>query len=105
MLATDASAEALALVGKRNARMNDVRLETAAVEWAEPDELVRRAPFDLVLARRRPLRAHQHGPLLSLATAPRAEAWLADPGWPAGSRSSTRRAAEGRSRRATATSS
>src|SRR5438874_2607750 len=49
VLATDACTEALALVA-RNARINDVRLETATVEWADPDELVRRAPFDLVLA-------------------------------------------------------
>ena len=49
VLATDACAEALALVA-RNAQANDVRVETAMVDWAEPEELLSRAPFDLVLA-------------------------------------------------------
>src|SRR2546423_2620342 len=47
VLATDACAEALTLVA-RNAGANDVRIETATADWAEPDELVRLAPFDLV---------------------------------------------------------
>ena len=33
-----------------NARARDLAIETAMVDWAEPDELVQRAPFDLVLA-------------------------------------------------------
>ena len=49
VLATDAWPEALALVA-RNAQANDVRIETATVDWAEPEKLVRRGPFDLVLA-------------------------------------------------------
>src|SRR5215218_9367937 len=40
LLATDTSADALALVA-RNARANDVRIETARVDWAQPDQLVR----------------------------------------------------------------
>jgi predicted nicotinamide N-methyase len=48
-LATDADAEALPLVA-RNARENGLAVETAAVDWTRPDELVERAPFDLVLA-------------------------------------------------------
>jgi predicted nicotinamide N-methyase len=83
VLATDACAEALALVA-RNARVNDVRLETATVEWAEPDELVRRAPFDLVLAADLLYERASIGPLLSLLPRLAPEAWLADPGRPAG---------------------
>ena len=79
VLATDASAEALALVA-RNARLNDVRLETATVEWAEPEELVRRAPFDLVLAADVLYEHASIAPLLSLLPRLAPEAWLADPG-------------------------
>src|SRR3954469_7799150 len=49
VLATDACPDALPLA-ERNANGNDVRIETAMVDWAEPDDLVKRAPFDLVLA-------------------------------------------------------
>lgn len=83
VLATDACAEALALVA-RNARLNDVRLETATVEWAESDELVRRAPFDLVLAADLLYECASIAPLLSLLPRLAPEAWLADPGRPAG---------------------
>jgi predicted nicotinamide N-methyase len=82
VLATDASAEALALVA-RNARANDVRIETATVDWAEPDELVRRAPFDLVLAADILYERGSVGLLLSLLPRLAPEAWLADPGRPA----------------------
>ena len=49
VLATDARPEALELVA-RNARMNELPIETAMIDWAEPGELLERAPFDLVLA-------------------------------------------------------
>src|SRR5512143_735032 len=49
VIATDRDPEALALVA-RNAEANGVEIETAVVGWADPDELVRRAPFDLVVA-------------------------------------------------------
>jgi predicted nicotinamide N-methyase len=82
VLATDADTEALALVA-RNARANALRLETAMADWAEPDEILRRAPFDLVLAAdvlyQRPAVAE----LLSLLPRLATEAWLADPGRPA----------------------
>ncbi len=82
VIATDVCAEALALVA-RNAHANDVRVETATVDWAEPDELVRRAPFDLVLAA--DVLYEQAGVALLLSLLPRLgpEAWLADPGRPA----------------------
>ena len=81
VLATDACAEALTLVA-RNAEANDVRVETATVDWAEPDELVRRAPFDLVLAADVLYEQASVALLLSLLPRLAPEAWLADPGRP-----------------------
>ena len=82
VLATDACPEALTLAA-RNALANDVRVETATVDWAEPDELVARAPFDVVLAA--DVLYERASVALLLALLPRLgpEAWLADPGRPA----------------------
>jgi predicted nicotinamide N-methyase len=82
VLATDACPDALALV-TRNAHANGVRIETATVDWAEPDDLVGRAPFDLVLAA--DVLYERAGVALLLSLLPRlaAEVWLADPGRPA----------------------
>jgi predicted nicotinamide N-methyase len=82
VLATDACAEALELVA-RNARANGVRVEAATVNWAEPDELVGRAPFDLVLAADVLYERASVAALLSLLPRLAPEAWLADPGRPA----------------------
>jgi predicted nicotinamide N-methyase len=82
VLATDACAEALTLVA-RNATANDVRIETAIVDWTKPDVLVRRAPFDLVLAADVLYERASVAPLLSLLPRLGREAWLADPGRPA----------------------
>jgi predicted nicotinamide N-methyase len=82
VLATDSCPEALELVA-RNARANDVQLETAAVDWAEPDELVSRGPFDLVLAADVLYERPSVAPLLSLLPRLAPEAWIADPGRPA----------------------
>jgi hypothetical protein len=57
-----------------------VRVETALVDWAEPDELVRRAPFDLVLAADVLYERASVALLLSLLPRLAREAWLADPG-------------------------
>ncbi len=84
VLATDACADALALVA-RNARANGVHIETATVDWAEPGELVRRAPFDLVLAADVLYERASVALLLSLMPRLAPEAWLADPGRPAAS--------------------
>jgi predicted nicotinamide N-methyase len=81
-LATDASGEALTLV-EQNARENGVRIETATVDWTEPDELVGRAPFDLVLAADVLYERASVAPLMSLIPRLAPEAWLADPGRPA----------------------
>ena len=82
VLATDAWPEALALVA-RNAHANGVRIETARVDWAEPEKLVRRAPFDLVLAADVLYERASVSSLLSLLPRLAPEAWLADPGRPA----------------------
>jgi predicted nicotinamide N-methyase len=81
VLATDACGEALELVA-RNARANGVRVETATVDWAEPDELVGRAPFDLVLAADVLYERAGVAQLLSLLPRLAPETWLADPGRP-----------------------
>jgi len=81
VLATDACAEALALV-ERNAHANEARIETASVDWARPRELVRRAPFDLVLAADVLYERASVAQLLSLLPRLAPEAWLADPGRP-----------------------
>jgi predicted nicotinamide N-methyase len=82
VLATDACAEALVLVA-RNAQANRVRVETATVDWAEPDDLVRRGPFDFVLAADVLYERASVALLLSLLPRLAPEAWLADPGRPA----------------------
>jgi predicted nicotinamide N-methyase len=82
VLATDSCAEALVLA-IRNADANDVRIETATVDWAEPDDLLGRAPFDLVLAADVLYERASVAPLLSLLPRLAPEAWLADPGRPA----------------------
>jgi predicted nicotinamide N-methyase len=82
VLATDACDEALALA-ERNARANGVHIETSAVDWADPGELVRRGPFDLALAADVLYERASVGPLLSLLPRLAPEAWLADPGRPA----------------------
>jgi predicted nicotinamide N-methyase len=81
-LATDSCVEALALVA-RNAHANGVHVETARVDWAEPDALDARAPFDLVLAADVLYERASVAPLLSLLPHLAPEAWLADPGRPA----------------------
>ena len=82
VLATDACAEALALVA-RNATANDVRIETAIVDWTRPDVLVGRAPFDIVLAADVLYERASVAQLLSLLPRLARQAWLADPGRPA----------------------
>ncbi len=78
VLATDESPEALTLLA-RNAHANDVRLETATVDWTEPDELLERAPFDLVLAADVLYEQESVEPLLSLLPRLAQEALLAHP--------------------------
>ena len=82
VLATDSCDEALELLAL-NARANEVRIESAAVDWREPDELVSRAPFDLVLAADVLYERASVPVLLALLPHLAPAAWLADPGRPA----------------------
>ena len=82
VLATDESAEPLELVA-RNAGANGLRVETAVADWAQPEELLQRGPFDLVLAADVLYERASVAPLLSLLPRLAPEAWLADPGRPA----------------------
>jgi predicted nicotinamide N-methyase len=82
VLATDSDPEALELAAE-NAQANGVQVETAVVDWAHPDELVSRAPFDLVLAADVLYERASVAVLLSLLPRLGPEAWLADPGRPA----------------------
>jgi predicted nicotinamide N-methyase len=82
VLATDVSREALQLV-ERNALLNDVELETAKIDWSEPDDLVERGPFDIVLAADVLYERESVSPLLGLLPRLAPEAWIADPGRPA----------------------
>lgn len=78
VLATDWSEDALALAA-RNAERNSAAIATLACAWERPAELVRRAPWDLVLAAD-VLYERRNVPLL-LELLPRlgGEVWLADP--------------------------
>jgi predicted nicotinamide N-methyase len=82
VLATDWSPDAL-VYAERNAHANCVELETARVAWAEPDELVRRGPFDVLLAA--DVLYERRNTDLLLALLPRLAdvVLLADPGRPA----------------------
>ena len=92
VLATDVSREALALA-RRNARANGVRIETAAIDWADPRDAAGLAPgserlagrdrFDLVLAADVLYERPAVAALLDLLPRLAPEAWLADPGRPA----------------------
>ena len=83
VLATDGDPEGLELVD-RNAALNAVSLETAALEWeSPPEDLLARAPFDLVLAADLLYERDAVGPLAALLPRLAPQAWLADPGRPA----------------------
>jgi predicted nicotinamide N-methyase len=82
VIATDGDIDALSLV-RRNAEANGVEVEAAAVDWADPDELVERGPFDFVLAS--DVLYERPGVAMLLELLPRLApvAWVADPGRPA----------------------
>jgi predicted nicotinamide N-methyase len=82
VLATDSDSEALELVAQ-NASANDVQVETATVDWAHPDELVSRGPFDLVLAADVLYERRNVEQLLTLLPRLADEVLLTDPGRPA----------------------
>jgi predicted nicotinamide N-methyase len=82
VLATDWSSAAIDLV-RDNAARSGANLETLVCDWARPEPLVARAPWDLVLAsdvlyERR--NADTLARLLPRLVGPRSEVLLADPG-------------------------
>jgi predicted nicotinamide N-methyase len=81
VLATDADQVALELAA-RNAEANGLAIETARIEWDSPDELLERAPFDLLLGADILYERQGVATLLSLLPKLAPEAWLADPGRP-----------------------
>lgn len=82
VLATDVEPEPLALA-QRNAELNDVRIETARIEWGSPDDLIERGPFDLVVAGDVLYERVAVSHLLDLLPRLAPRALLADPGRPA----------------------
>jgi predicted nicotinamide N-methyase len=82
VLATDWSAEAIAIAAE-NAARNGARVETLVCSWTEPAPLLERAPWDLVLASDVLYEARNADVLLGLLPRLGAEVWLADPGRPA----------------------
>jgi predicted nicotinamide N-methyase len=82
VLATDWSPDGLAYA-ERNARGNGAGLETLRVAWAEPEELLARGPFDLVLAADVLYERRNVAQLLELLPRLAPEALVADPGRPA----------------------
>jgi predicted nicotinamide N-methyase len=81
VLATDWSPDALAFA-RRNAELNGARIGTALVDWRSAEELVRRAPWDLVLGSDLLYERRNVEPLLALLPRLGAEALLAEPGRP-----------------------
>jgi predicted nicotinamide N-methyase len=82
VMATDARPEALELA-RRNAHANGVRIETAVLDWADPDELISSTPFDLAIAADVLYERQGVAALLSLLPRLAPEALIADPGRPA----------------------
>jgi predicted nicotinamide N-methyase len=85
VLATDWSPDAVAMT-RANAERNGARVETLVCSWAEPEPLVERAPWDLVLASDVLYEARNADALLELLPRLGRDVWLADPGRPPAAR-------------------
>jgi predicted nicotinamide N-methyase len=81
VLATDWSEEAVAMTAV-NAERNEADVETLVCSWTEPDLLLARAPWDLVLASDVLYERRNADLLLDLLPRLGGEVWLADPGRP-----------------------
>ena len=81
VLATDWSPDAIAVL-ELNASRNSVSVESALVSWAEPEPLVSREPWDLVLAADVLYERRNVDELLALLPRLGGEVLLADPGRP-----------------------
>jgi predicted nicotinamide N-methyase len=95
MLATDWAPDSVPLL-ERNAAANGIELEVERVAWTEPDGLLARAPFDLVLAADVLYERRNVEPLLALLSRLAPEALVADPRRPAASEFLARAEAEWR---------
>ena len=96
MLATDWAPDAIAMTA-RNAERNGLTVEALRCSWTEPEPLLERAPWDLVLASDvlyEPRNGEALLPLLPRLVDARGEIWLADPGRPAAGPFLDARAAE-----------
>jgi predicted nicotinamide N-methyase len=84
VLATDWAADSISIT-LRNAARNGLAVDALRCSWTEPDELLARAPFDLVLASD-VLYEERNGeallPLLPRLIDTGGEIWLTDPGRP-----------------------
>ncbi len=88
VLATDWSPDAVEFT-RRNAERNGATVEARVCSWAEPDALVARAPWDLVIGSDLLYEGRNADlllPLLPRLVDERGEILLADPGRPAGTR-------------------
>jgi predicted nicotinamide N-methyase len=82
VLATDWSAAATERAAD-NARRNGATIDTLVCSWTEPDPIVERGPWDMVLASDVLYERRDVDPLLAALPrllAPHGEAWIADPG-------------------------
>ena len=79
VLATDWAADALTLAAD-NAERNGAAIDVLEASWWSPAELLRAAPWDLVLAADVLYEARNADVLLDLLPRLGPEAWLADPG-------------------------
>jgi predicted nicotinamide N-methyase len=82
VLATDWAPDAVEAAA-HNARRNGVEIETAVVRWQQPDAIVARAPWDLVIGADLLYEQRNVGQLLELLPRlvdARGEVWIADPG-------------------------
>jgi predicted nicotinamide N-methyase len=82
VLATDWAPDAIVMTA-RNAERNGLTVEALRCSWTEPDLLIERAPWDLVLASDvlyEPRNGEALLPLLPRLVDARGEIWLADPG-------------------------
>jgi predicted nicotinamide N-methyase len=88
VLATDWSPASVDITA-RNAARNGLTVETLRCSWTDPEPLLARAPWDLVLASDVLYEARNGEallPLLPRLVGPRGEIWLADPGRPPAAR-------------------
>ena len=84
VVATDWSPQAVELL-RGNAARNDIAIDVERADWAAPEPLLERAPWDLVLGADLLYERRNVEPLLELLPrllGARGEVWLADPGRP-----------------------